>query len=188
MSFGKFTLSNLLQHSSTFAVQVHTEEEFRKFLHEADKCGAIWSRELLTRYPRLSSNIFPICIRMTGTLTTSLACTENAIFVVDFTELEFNYNNEITTIFNQLNDTNKALAIAYIQKLKDSQDVDLYWYVNDRGKVCSSRISSNPHDYNDRLIMGNVYYTHASATDAVERIKTQVQKFNPKVKMRLNND
>lgn len=166
MSFGKFSVKQILESSKTSAIEVHNNDEYEQVRQEAVICNPElvkkWDAEI--KHPEYD---FPHYLTTTGCSVPKLHALQHNYYIVAFDEIEFNLPVDINTYvcnaLNTLRDDKKEQVLELVKKLEAEEKSDQYWYIDDGGGVSPCRVSLNITIAKDRRNIGNYFATKEEA-------------------------
>ena len=161
MSFGKFSIKQILEASKTFVIEVRTKSEYAEVRHEAIK----YNPELVKQWDiEIGKYKFPHYLTTTGgDSVPKIHAIQHNYYIVSFDDIEFSLPVDLNTYIceelNKMQDHRKEQVLELVKKLAEEERADHYWYINAEGRICPARASECISDTKDRKNMGNYFTT-----------------------------
>lgn len=166
MSFGKFTVKQIIQNCSCglFCFEVLNKEDYRRLRHAAVKVDP----ELVKKWDvAIAKTNFPHYLNKSGQAMTKLYALQRDYFVVAIDDIEWNLEEDVCTLmmkkFNTLPDHRKAEVYELVEKLAQEETMDTYYFLTDTGHIEVAKISNNVTLAKDRQLLGNYFATKEAA-------------------------
>lgn len=165
MSFGKFSIKQILEASKTFVIEVRSKDEYADVRLEALK----YNPELVKQWDiQIRKYEFPHYLTTTGgDSIPKIHAIQHNYYVVSFDEIEFHLPVDLNTYIceelNKMQDHRKEQVLELVKKLAEEERADHYWYIDAEGRICPCRASQNITDTKDRKTMGNYFATKGEA-------------------------
>lgn len=165
MSFGKFSIKQILEASKTFVIEVRTKGEYADVRHEAIK----YNPELVKQWDiEIGKYEFPHYLTTTGgDSVPKIHAIQHNYYIVSFDDIEFylpvDLNTYVCEELNKMQDHRKEQVLELVKKLAEEERLDNYWYLDAEGRPCPCRGSQCITDTKDRKNMGNYFATKEEA-------------------------
>lgn len=166
MSFGKFTVKQIIQNCSygMFCFEVLNKRDYRRLRQAAVSVDS----ELVRKWDvAIAKTNFPHYLNKSGQTMTKLYALQRDYFVVTIDDIEWNLDEDVCTLmmkkFNTLSDHRKAKVYELVEKFAQEESVDTYYFLTDEGHIETGKVSNNVTLAKDRQLLGNYFTTREAA-------------------------